>query len=390
MTIEVRTPALDEVERYIDVHRTGFNSHWAADLRARNIEFLSAPSGHTLHAAYEGAEMVGTAMSIPLTVTVPGGGAVAACGLTWVATLPSHRRRGVMSALLDAHLALARERNCVVSVLDAVDSGLYGRYGYGTATYDVELTIPTAHVTFKEPPTGCTIRFVEARDSVAVMQRVWHAAQQQRTGMTNRPDPEVEWWVAGHEGFLIVAEDDAGEVDGYASYTVEDRWTSVHADYKVKVGELIASSTAAYAALWSALISLDMATTVSAMYRPVDELLPHLITAPRRIDRSHLADSLWLRALDVRGLLEARAYRPGAPCVLDVAGERFRVDPADGSVEPTGAPADVTLTSAAFGALVLGGSGATVLAQAGQITGDAERADALLGWSQAPWSPLQF
>ena len=164
MTIEVRTPALDEVERYIDVHRTGFNSHWAADLRARNIEFLSAPSGHTLHAAYEGAEMVGTAMSIPLTVTVPGGGAVAACGLTWVATLPSHRRRGVMSALLDAHLALARERNCVVSVLDAVDSGLYGRYGYGTATYDVELTIPTAHVTFKEPPTGCTIRFVEARE----------------------------------------------------------------------------------------------------------------------------------------------------------------------------------------------------------------------------------
>jgi hypothetical protein len=76
--------------------------------------------------------------------------------------------------------------------------------------------------------------------------------------------------------------------------------------------------------------------------------------------------------------------------VLDVAGERLRVDPADGSVEPIGAPADVTLTGAAFGALVLGGSGATVLAQAGQITGDAERADALLGWSQAPWSPLQF
>ncbi len=390
MTIEVRTPALDEVERYIDVHRTGFNSHWDADQRARNIEFLSAPSGHTLHAAYEGAEMVGTAMSLPLTVSVPGGGAVDACGLTWVATLPSHRRRGVMSALLDAHLALARELDCVASVLDAVDSSLYGRYGYGTATYDVELTIPTAHVTFREPPTDRRIRVADARESVQLMQGVWHAAQQQRAGMTNRPDPEVEWWVAEHEGFLIVAEDDAGVADGYASYSVEDRWTSVHADYKVKVGELIASSPAAYAALWSALISLDMATSVVAMYRPVDELLPHLVTAPRRIDRSHLADSLWLRPLDVRRLLEARAYRPGAACVLDVAGERLRVDPADGSVEPTAAPADVTLTGAAFGALVLGGSGATTLAQAGQITGDAERADALLGWSHAPWSPLQF
>ena len=313
MAIEVRTPATDEVERYIDVHRTGFNSHWDADRRTRNIEFVSAPSGHTLHAAYEGTEMVGTAMSLPLTVSVPGGGAVAASGLTWVATLPSHRRRGVMSALLDAHLALARDQGCLVSVLDAVDSGLYGRYGYGTATYDVELTIPTAHVTFKEPPSDRQVRFADARESVQLMQRVWHAAQRQRAGMTNRPDPEVEWWVAEHEGFLIVAEDDAGEADGYASYSVEDRWTSVHADYQVKVGELIASSPAAYAALWSALISLDMATTVVAMYRPVDELLPHLITAPRRIDRSHLADSLWLRALDVRRLLEARAYRRACP-----------------------------------------------------------------------------
>jgi hypothetical protein len=38
----------------------------------------------------------------------------------------------------------------------------------------------------------------------------------------------------------------------------------------------------------------------------------------------------------------------------------------------------------------VGGTNATVLAQAGPITGDAERADALLGWSHAHWWPLQF
>jgi predicted acetyltransferase len=391
MAIEVRTPALEEVERYIEVHRTGFNSYWAPDRRARNIEYLSAPTGQTLHAAYDGSEMVGTAMSIPLTVTVPGGAAIPASGLTWVATLPNHRRRGVMAALLDAHLALAREQGAVASVLDAVESALYARYGYGVATYDVEVTIPTAHITFREPPTGRQIRFAEAADSVAVMQRVWHAAQRQRSGMTNRPDPEVEWWADKHEGFLIVAADDAGEVDGYATYTVDERWSPMqHADNKVKVGELIASSTEAYAALWSTLIALDMATEVVARYRPVDELLPHLVTAPRRIDRSHLADSLWLRPLDVPALLAARSYRPGPACVVEVDGERLRVDPADGSVTPTDAAADVTMTAAAFGALVLGGPGATVLARAGRVAGDAERADALLGWSHAPWSPLQF
>ena len=76
--------------------------------------------------------------------------------------------------------------------------------------------------------------------------------------------------------------------------------------------------------------------------------------------------------------------------MLEVAGERFRVDPADGSVEPTGAPADVTLTTAAFGALVLGGRAPRCSPRPARSTGDAERADALLGWSHAPWSPLQF
>jgi predicted acetyltransferase len=295
-----------------------------------------------------------------------------------------------MSALLDAHLEHARDQGAVASVLNAVDSSLYRRYGYGTATYDVVLTISTAQVAFSEPPAGRRIRFAEAADSVPLMQRVWHAAQPQRAGMTNRPDPEVEWWVATHEGFLIVAEDDAGEADGYATYTVERRWAPVHADYQVKVGELIACSPAASAALWSALTSLDMATEVVARYRPVDDPLPHLLTAPRRVDRSHVADSLWLRPLDVTALLVARRYRPGDACVIDVEGARLRVDPADGSVEATEAAADVTMDAAAFGALVLGGAGATMLAQAGQITGDAERADALLGWSHAPWSPLQF
>ena len=69
-----------------------------------------------------------------------------------------------MAALLDAHLAHAREQGAVASVLDAVESALYGRYGYGAATYDVEVTIPTAHITFREPPTGRQIRFAEAAE----------------------------------------------------------------------------------------------------------------------------------------------------------------------------------------------------------------------------------
>ena len=197
MGIDVRTTAPDEIERYMEVHRTGFNSHWDLDLRTRNHAFLAAPTGHTLHSAFDGDEMVGTAMSLPLTVTVPGGASVPASGLTWVATLPNHRRKGVMAALLGAHLAHAREQGAVASVLNAVESALYGRYGYGTATYDVEVTIPTAHIAFREPPTSRRIRFAEAAGSVPVMQRVWHAAQRRRSGMTNR-DLRRFTFISGH------------------------------------------------------------------------------------------------------------------------------------------------------------------------------------------------
>ncbi len=391
MALSVRTTTPSEIERFMQVHRTGFSQVWDDDLRARNHEFLASTPGQTLHAAFDGDEMVGTALSLELTIALPGGTCVPATGLTWVATLPNHRRKGVMSALLDAHLTLAGEQGAAVSVLTAVESALYGRYAYGVATYDAVVTVTTAHISFREPPTGRQIRFVEPADSVPAMQRVWNAVQQHRAGMTNRPDAEVEWWTAKYDGFLIVAVDDAGEVDGYAAYTVDrNRSPTQHADDTVKVDELIASSPEAYAALWSTLISLDGVGEVSARCRPVDELLPHLVTAPRRVDRSHIADGLWVRPLDVAALLRARAYRPGPACVIDVAGERFRVDPSDGSVETTDAAADVTMGVAAFGALVFGGQGAAMLGAAGQIAGDAAAADTLLGWPLAPWSPLQF
>ena len=208
--------------------------------------------------------------------------------------------------------------------------------------------------------------------------------------MTNRPDPEVEWWAAKHEGFLIVAADSAGEVDGYASYTVDERWSGQHADNQVKVGELIACSTEAYAALWSTLISLDMATEVVARYRPVDELLP---TSSRRRVASTAATwrtaSGCVRSTCWRCLRRAPTGRDRRAWSRSTESGARRPAPT-ASVTSTDAPADVTMTAAAFGALALGGPGATVLARAGQVAGDAERADALLGWSHAPWSPLQF
>lgn len=391
MAVTVRTPAPEELERFMDVHRTAFNTHWDADLRGRVRETLLTMDDYALHAAYDGAEMVGTAMSIPLTLSLPGGQIVKASGLSWVATLPGHRRRGVMSSLTRAHLDCAREREAVASLLLAADSILYGRYGYGPATQECAVAVELGRVQLRTPAAGRRVRYVEAADSVPLMQKIWHAAQAVQPGMTSRPDPEVVWWASRHEGFVVVAEDEAGEADGYAAYTVARGRDpgDLHSAHKVSVGELIAASPAAYGALWSALLELDMATEVSAVHRPLDEPLVELVTAPRRITRTNACDSLWLCPLEPAALLAARAYRPGPPCVLDVAGTGLRIDPA-GGVEPTPDAADIALGASELGQLVLGGGGGAALAFARRIQGDGQRADALFDWSPAPWSPLDF
>src|SRR5690606_34146731 len=52
-------------------------------------------------------------------------------GLTWVGVHPAHRRRGILSAMIDHHLAQCRERGEAISALFAAEAAIYGRFGYG-------------------------------------------------------------------------------------------------------------------------------------------------------------------------------------------------------------------------------------------------------------------
>ena len=54
-----------------------------------------------LHAAWDGGRVVGGAGAFPFELTVPGG-RVRAAGVTVVGVLPSHRRRGVLRAMMRA------------------------------------------------------------------------------------------------------------------------------------------------------------------------------------------------------------------------------------------------------------------------------------------------
>ena len=80
-------------------------------------------------AAFDGATPVGTAAAYSFQLTVPGLQALPAAGITWVAVLPSHRRRGVLRSLMRRQLADVRDRGEPLAVLWASESVIYSRYG---------------------------------------------------------------------------------------------------------------------------------------------------------------------------------------------------------------------------------------------------------------------
>ena len=112
---------------------------------------------------------------------------------------------------------------------------------------------------------------------------------------------------------------------------------------------------------------------------------------------------LWLRVLDVPGMLAARRYPLEDAIVLEVADDagfttgRWRLDTHDRLapvVAPTATSPDVTLPATSLGSLVLGGVDPRVLARTGRLEegtpGAAGRLARLLAAPSVPWNGTPF
>src|ERR1041384_8252350 len=68
------------------------------------------------HAIWEGDRPVAGAGAFSFGISVPGGGTIPAAGITVVGVLPTHRRRGMLSALMRAQIDDCRARGDVAGV----------------------------------------------------------------------------------------------------------------------------------------------------------------------------------------------------------------------------------------------------------------------------------
>ncbi|MFD8012868.1 GNAT family N-acetyltransferase [Streptomyces sp. NPDC058955] len=329
---------------------------------------------------------VGTAGAYSFELTLPGETVVPVSGVTAVGVLPSHRRQGVLSAMMRHQLTELRERGEVLSVLLASEALIYGRFGYGPATSTQRMTVQRHQSAFAAPRAATlgadanadaavaqgTIEVVRRADGGAVLEEVYDRYRRARPGALSRPP---RWWalgagqppVAKAPRHVAVHRDADGNADGYASYSLDGE--------TLTVDEIITADDAVFAALARFALDHDLVEKVVFKHVPPAHPLRHRFADYRAAEVSHDTDWLWVRILDVPRALTARGWLADGELVLDVhdpfLGERGRhlLTVRDGKADcvPTDRSPDLSLDVSDLGSVYLGGTAPSALVGAGRI-----------------------
>jgi len=377
-------------------------------------------------AAYDAGRIVGTATAFSFELTLPGpttgatgetAPVVPVAAVTSVGVLPTHRRRGILRALMQRQLEDVRARGESMAVLTTSESVIYGRFGYGLATSAVGIDIDVRHGAFARPvvqpegPGPGRLALLDHDRVHEVVPPAYDRIRRRQPGALGRTaaywqrllsNPSAPMDGAGGR-FCVAYESATGQVDGVAIYRVRSQWTDGIAGGALLLRDLFTATPEAYAALWQYLFGLDLIVNVQCHSRPVDEPLRWLLADPRRLRVTRLSDDLWLRVVDVPKALSARRYGRADSLVLELSDPflprntgRYALEggPDGASCRPTTADADLDLTVADLGAILLGGVSAGTLARASRVversTGALRRADALFASDPAPYCGTPF
>ena len=406
MTWDVRPTAdLDEFKRAVGAIGHYFGG-WPADDEAAQ-RFSSNLPLDRMHATFDGDRIVGGAGAFPFELTVPGG-PVRCGGVTVVGVLPTHRRRGILSAMMRVQLEDIRERGEPIAALWASEEVIYRRFGYGLASLSCEMSLPSGYAALREPPdVRATARLIPLDASKDVLAPIHDRARVRTPGMISRtdtwwetrtlPDPPDRRQGGGEKNALVLELD--GEPAGYALYRIHTKFEEGAAAGHVDVIEALADGPVATRELWRVLLDMDWKATLKAYLLPIDHALVHQLSYPRRM-RLRVGDGLWVRLVDVGAALSARAYGGDGSVVFEVEDSflpenagRWRL--AGGKAERTEDEADLALDVGELGSAYLGGFTFGELVRAGAVRelreGGAARADAVfLTASPKPWCPEIF
>jgi predicted acetyltransferase len=402
MALEVRPCAdMDEFRRAVDVIAQYFGPPVTEERIGRFSRILDIDR---MHAAFEDEVIVGGAGAFSFDFAVPGG-ALPCAGVSVVGVYPTHRRRGVLRAMMDVQLLDVHERGEPIAALWASEETIYGRFGYGLASWCGEITVPKEWSAFAQPleRRGST-RLVSSEDARTLFPPVEDAVGRQRAGMFTRTP---EWWelrtlrmpeeeAATPKRFVVL--ELGGTTQAYGIYRSHPKFEDAVSKGRLEVLEAFGTTPQATAEIWRFLLDIDWSATVDTELLPPDHPLFLLLAYPRRA-RYRMYDGLWVRLVDVGAALSDREYAAEGSVVFEVRDAvcpwnegRWRLE--DGAASRTEAAAELALEVDALGSAYLGAVSFAQLRDGGRVEeladGAVLRADALFGWRPLPWCPEIF
>ena len=350
-------------------------------------------------------------MSYPSRTVVPGGAVLPLAAVTRVGVRADRTRRGLATALMRAQLDDLRARGDVLALLWAIESGIYGRYGYGVATRARAVRVRASRAALRpQAPAGGTVRVLDRAEFVPVLSAVHDTLALRRPGgITRTPG----WWEAYADRPSTTrcwrpctpTRTGRRRVRGGR----RTRGPGTRSPAQTAAGTHCTSRTCtpptphAAAGLWRFLLGVDLIAPRRggrAGGRPAGPAARR----PARRGGHRRGRRDWLRLVDVPAALAARSFGAGAAPVLLAVHDPLLADNAgvyriagEGAerVGPLGAcEPELSCGVAALAPAYLGDRSPSTLAATGWWTvhdpAAPARADALFTTAPAPWCGTHF
>ncbi len=333
-------------------------------------------------------------------------------GVTAVGVHPTHRRQGFLRQLMSVMHDDARKRGEALAGLEASESVIYGRFGYGLAANVAQYSIDSRASAFAVPAPTIDLALIDKDEAVKVLPQIFDRQRRTRSGEVNRSSG---YWARllvdrPHHRDGSAARFHAVCDEGYLLYRAGRDTNLFKGDRaQIVVEELRADTPDVEAALWRFVFDLDLIGQVHVKRSPVDEPLRWRLADPRQLRTVGIQDRLYVRILNTAVAFETRGYQTEGRLVMDVLPPAASEEADEGpgrwvlEVGPDGAScrrarrgeeADLRLDLAALGSLYLGGFPASLLAAGGRVeelkVGSLSVADALLTTRPSPRSGTGF
>jgi predicted acetyltransferase len=361
LAIEIRQITEDELEQAAFIAAYSFNSaerHNLASRVERERRYFSM--GQTL-AAYDDGEMTAYVRVVPLAMRINGRG-LSFGGVGPVVSLPQHRRKGHVGALLRRALVEMRERGQVWSGLHTPHPTLYRRYGWEIASIRRVYRFPPKDISLMAQPGERGRARLLKPDGWQQADRVYRRHSATRNGPLHRVEL---WWrdvvfqqvSQPQPADVALWEDGAGEPQGYVVYQQPPGRDDEPGSMPVR--ELVALTTDAYLNLILFLLRHDLKREI-ALSTPPDDPFLSVIEDPMKVTVTDEWDVM-LRICDVEAALRQRPpadRERSAAFTLQVSDGSapwndgtWRIELAGGetSVERTDAEAGLSISAATLG-----------------------------------------